>query len=280
MTIRVVTDSTCDLPAEVIAKYGISVVPLYINIGSRGYLDGVEISRAEFYNSLPAYAELPTTATPPPDKYLPAYETLRQQGATEILSIHISTTLSAVLDSARMAAQETKAIPVTVFDSRQLSLGTGFLVETAARLAQMGRSMSEILAALNEQVKRTYVFAALDTLKYLRRSGRLNGVVTGLGSLLQIKPIMKMHDGKADAERVRTLKRAIQRVIDLLAEKGPLERVAIVHTHALERVEQLRQQARRFLPAGEILTMDLTPVIGAHIGPGAVGFAVTTAKED
>ena len=168
MTIRVVTDSTCDLPAEVIAKYSISVVPLYINIGNRGYLDGVEISRAEFYNSLPTYAELPTTATPPPDKYRTAYETLRQQGATEILSIHISETLSGVLDSARMAAQETKAIPVTVFDSRQLSLGTGFLVETAGRLAQMGRSMSEILAALNEQVKRTYVFAALDTLKYLK----------------------------------------------------------------------------------------------------------------
>ncbi len=212
MSIRIVTDSTCDLPAEVIDRYGIGVVPLYINIGDRGYLDGVEITRAEFYNNLPTYKVQPTTAAPPPEKYRAVYETLAGQGATEILSIHISQALSAVVDTARLAAQEFKSIPVTVFDSQQLSLGTGFLVETAARLAQAGHSLSEILAALNDQIRRSYVFAALDTLKFLRRSGRLNGVASGLGSLLQLKPIMKMYDGKPDAERVRTRKRAMQRV--------------------------------------------------------------------
>jgi fatty acid kinase fatty acid binding subunit len=276
MPIRVVTDSTCDLPAEVIARYGISVIPLYINIGERGYLDGVEITRAEFYNQLPTCKVQPTTAAPPPEKYRAVYETLAQQEATEILSIHISKTLSAVVDTARLAAQEIKSIPVTVFDSRQLSLGTGFLVETAARLAQAGQTLDEILLALNNQIKRSYVFAALDTLKYLRRSGRMNGVVTGLGSLLQIKPIMKMYDSKPDSERVRTRRRAMQRVIELLGEKGPLERVAIVHTHAPERVEELRRQAAHLLPGGEILSMDITPVIGVHIGPGAAGFAVVT----
>jgi DegV family protein with EDD domain len=279
MSIRVVTDSTCDLPAEVIAQYEIGVVPLYINIGDRGYLDGIEITRAEFYNSLPAYKVHPFTAAPPPEKYQAMYEILTQQGATEILSIHVAKALSAVVDTARLAAHEFKSIPVTVFDSRQLSLGMGFLVETAARLAQAGRTLEEILAALNDQIGRTYVFAALDTLKFLRRSGRLNGVVTGLGSLLQIKPIMKMHDGKADAERVRTRKRAMQRVIDLLGEKGPLERVAIVHTHVPERVEELRRQAAELLPGGDILSIDITPVIGAHIGLGAAGFAVVTKKE-
>jgi DegV family protein with EDD domain len=279
MSIRVVTDSTCDLPAEVIASYGIGVVPLYINIGDRGYLDGVEITRAEFYNNLPTYTVQPTTAAPPPEKYWAIYETLAGQGATEILSIHISQALSAVVDTARLAAQEFKSIPVTVFDSQQLSLGTGFLVETAARLAQAGCTLEEILEVLNDQIRRSYVFAALDTLKFLRRSGRLNGVMAGLGSLLQLKPIMKMHDGKPDAERVRTRKRAMQRVVDLLREKGPLERVAIVHTHAPTYVEELRQQAAHLLPAGEILSMDITPVIGAHIGPGAAGFAVITEKE-
>jgi DegV family protein with EDD domain len=279
MSIRIVTDSTCDLPAEVIDRYGIRVVPLYINIGDRGYLDGVEITREEFYTNLPTYQVQPTTAAPPPEKYQAAYETLAGQGATEILSIHISQALSAVLDTARLAAQEFKSIPVTVFDSQQLSLGTGFLVETAARLAQAGRSMSEILAALNDQIRRSYVFAALDTLKFLRRSGRLNGVASGLGSLLQLKPIMKMYAGKPDAERVRTHKRATHRVVDLLREKGPLERVAIVHTHAPAHVEELRQLAAHLLPAGEILSMDITPVIGAHIGPGAAGFAVITEKE-
>jgi DegV family protein with EDD domain len=279
MSIRVVTDSTCDLPTELIDRLGISVVPLYINIGNRGYLDGVEITRAEFYDNLPVYKVQPMTAAPPPEKYRAVYATLAQQGATEILSIHISQTLSAVVDTARLAAQNIKSVRVTVFDSRQLSLGTGFLVETAARLAQTGGSMGEILAALNDQIRRSYVFAALDTLEFLRRSGRLNGVVAGLGSLLQIKPIMKMHDGKPESERVRTQKHAMQRVIDLLGEKGALERAAIVHTHALARVEQLRQQAAHLLPAGEILTMDITPVIGAHIGPGAAGFAVITKKE-
>jgi DegV family protein with EDD domain len=279
MSIRIVTDSTCDLPAEVIDRYGIRVVPMYINIGDRGYLDGVEITREEFYTNLPTYKVQPTTAAPPPEKYQAAYETLAGQGATEILSIHISQALSAVVDTARLAAREFKSIPVTVFDSQQLSLGTGFLVETAARLAQAGRSMSEILAALNDQIRRSYVFAALDTLKFLRRSGRLNGVASGLGSLLQLKPIMKMYAGKPDAERVRTHKRATHRVVDLLREKGPLERVAIVHTHAPAHVEELRQLAAHLLPAGEILSMDITPVIGAHIGPGAAGFAVITEKE-
>jgi len=279
MSIRIVTDSTCDLPAELIDRYGIHVVPLYINIGDRGYLDGVEITREEFYTNLPTYKVQPTTAAPPPEKYQAVYETLAGQGATEILSIHISQALSAVVDTARLAAREFKSIPVTVFDSQQLSLGTGFLVETAARLAQAGRSMSEILSALDDQIRRSYVFAALDTLKFLRRSGRLNGVASGLGSLLQLKPIMKMYAGKPDAERVRTHKRATHRVVDLLREKGPLERVAIVHTHAPTYVEELRQQAAHLLPAGEILSMDITPVIGAHIGPGAAGFAVITEKE-
>jgi DegV family protein with EDD domain len=278
MSIRIVTDSTCDLPAEVIARYGIGVIPLYINIGDQGYLDGVEITRREFYNNLPTYKVQPTTAAPPPEKYRAMYESMAQQGATEILSIHISKALSAVVDTAWLAAKEIESIPVTVFDSRQLSLGTGFLVETAARLAQAGHTRDEILAALDDQIKRSYVFAALDTLRFLRRSGRMNGVASSLGSILQLKPIMKMYDGKPDAERVRTQKRAQQRVIELLNEKGPLERVAILHTHALTQVEQLRQQAAHLLPAGEILEVDITPVIGAHIGPGAAGFAVIKEK--
>jgi DegV family protein with EDD domain len=279
MSIRIVTDSTCDLPAEVIARYGIGVIPLYINIGDRGYLDGVDLTRQEFYDNLPTYKVQPTTAAPPPEKYRSMYESMAQQGATEVLSIHVSKALSAVVDAARLATKEIKSIPVTVFDSRQLSLGTGFLVETAARLAQTGHPLDEILAALDDQIKRSYVFAALDTLKFLRRSGRVNRVMSGLGSLLQLKPIMKMYDGKPDAERVRTQKRALQRVIDLLEEKGSLERVAILHTHAPARVEELRRQAAHLLPAGEILAMDITPVIGAHIGPCAAGFAVVTEKQ-
>lgn len=279
MSIKIVTDSTCDLPADVIAKYGISVVPLYINIGKQGYLDGVDISREQFYKNLPTYPAHPTTAAPSPLKFHSVYDALADEGATEVLSIHISTSLSAVLDTARIAAQDTKSIPVTVFDSRQLSLGTGFLVEKAAELAAQGKTMGEIVNALNDQIKRSHVFAALDTLEFLKRSGRMNGTIAAMGTLLQLKPIVTMYDGKAGAERVRTRERATQRLLEMLHDVGNVERIAIVHTHSPERVAELRKQAAHLLPDGEILSTDITPVIGAHIGPGAVGFAIVSKSK-
>lgn len=275
MTVHIVTDSTCDLPADVIARYGISVVPLYINVGSQGFLDGIDMKRDEFYTRLPSFSTHPTTAVPSPQKFHAIYQALADEGASAILSIHISTALSGTVDVARSAAQETTAAPVTVFDSQQLSLGTGFLVETAAKMAAAGSSVSEILAALNDQVRRSHVFAALDTLEFLKRSGRMNKYLAGFASLLQIKPILTMYNGRPGTERVRTRDRALKRLVEMLAAVGTLERVAIVHTHALpERIAELRALAASFLPQGDILTADITPVIGAHIGPGAVGFAV------
>ncbi len=278
--IRIVTDSTCDLPLELIARHCVRVVPLYIHIGAREYLDGVEITREEFYRNLPAYPVHPTTAAPSPEKFRAVYEELARDGATEILSIHISSALSAVMNSARAAADETKSIPVTVFDSRQLSLGTGFLVETAARLAEQGAGMSEILDALNDQIRRSHVFAALDTLEFLKRSGRLNGTVAAMGTLLKVKPIVTMFDGKPGAERVRTRERATERLLEMLSRAGEIERIAMVHANAPARAEELRKQAEHLLPNDGIITADITPVIGAHIGPGAVGFALVTKRED
>ena len=278
MSIRIVTDSTCDLPEATTNEYGITVVPLYVNIGSQSYLDGVDLSREEFYERLPDYDPPPTTAAPGPQRFRQIYEGLAANGATEILSIHISVSLSAVVDSARSGAQETKAVPVTVLDSRQLSLGTGFLVVAAAKAAAEGCSMAEIIASLEALTLRTHVFAALDTLEFLRRSGRMNGTVAGLGNLLQIKPLLKMHDGDPTAERVRTSNGAANRLISLLSDLAPLEQVAVVHSHAPDKAESLRQRARHLLLEGEVPCVNLTPVIGAHIGPGAVGFACITAR--
>ncbi len=280
MSIRIVADSTCDLPAAVIRRYGITVIPLYVNIGKQGYLDGVDISREQFYKDLPTYLAHPTTAAPSPLKFHSVYDALADEGATQVLSIHISAALSAVVDTARIAAQETRSVPVTVFDSRQLSLGTGFLVETAARLASQDRSMGDILNALNDQIQRTRVFAALDTLEFLKRSGRMNGVVAAMGTLLQLKPIVTMYDGQPDAERVRTRERARQRLLEMLHAAGEVERAAILHTHSPERALEVRQHAAHLLPAGDIPAMVITPVIGAHIGPGAVGFAVVSKSVD
>lgn len=278
MPVRIVTDSTCDLPAEIISRYGIYVVPLYINIGGQGFLDGIDMKRDEFYTRLPTFPTHPTTAVPSPQKFRAVYDTLVDEGATEILSIHISVSLSATVDVARTAGKEVTSIPVTVVDSQQLSLGTGFLVETAAKLAAAGSSAAEILAKLNDQIQRSHVFAALDTLEFLKRSGRMNKYLAGFASLLQIKPILTMYNGKPGTERVRTRERAMKRLVEMLAAVGALERVAIVHTHTLpERIAELRAHAADLLQHIEILTEDITPVIGAHIGPGALGFAVVAA---
>ena len=278
MSVRIVTDSTCDLPAETIDQYGIHVVPLYINVGKQSFLDGIDITREEFYKKLPTFPEHPTTAVPSPQKFRLIYDALADEGATHVLSIHISVALSAVVDVARIAAQETNSALVTVLDSQQLSLGTGFLVETAAKLASAGHSISDILTSLNEQIKRSHVFAALDTLEFLRRSGRMNRFIANFGTLLQIKPILTMYAGKPGSERVRTRDRATKRLLEMLHDVGPIERLAIVHTHAPDRVAELRLHAASLFPDENVLVADITPVIGAHIGPGAAGFAVVGAE--
>jgi len=278
MSVRIVTDSTCDLPPEVISQYGIKVVPLYINVGNRGFLDGIDITREEFYKKLPGYPTHPTTATPSEQKFRAMYDALTDEGATQVLSIHISVALSAVANVARLAAQETTSVPVSVFDSRQLSMGTGFIVETAAKMAAAGCKLEDILVALNAQIKRSHVFAALDTLEYLKRSGRMNRFMANLGALLQLKPILTMNDGNPGNERVRTRERATRRVFEMLRNLGPLERLAIVHTHAPERVAELKLFVQDMFSASDILVADITPVIGAHIGPGAYGFAAVGAQ--
>jgi DegV family protein with EDD domain len=273
MTIRIVTDSTCDLPQKIIQQHGITVIPLYIQAGGRSYQDGVDLTRSEFYERLPSFQPAATTAVPGPDVFRTEYERLAAEGATGILSIHISEKLSGMVNVAREAAKETAAVPVTVFDSRQLSLGMGFEVLTAAEAAEAGRSMPEILAELEKQIARTHVFAALDTLEFLRRSGRMNAALATIGTLLQIKPFLKMYDGEPTAERVRTRTGAIKRLIELLLEFGPFEKAAILYSAAADRAQELLDEIRNLLPPGEIWMEEINPVIGAHIGPGVIGFA-------
>ena len=275
MTIRIVTDSTGDLPVDVAERHGIGVVPIYINIGEESYLDGIDISREDFYARLPDLNPAPTTALPGPALFLQTYQRLIDEGATEILSVHISRELSGVVDMAKLAAQDVP-VPVTVVDSGSLSLGLGFLAQAAAEAAAGGASMAEILALVEDQRRRTHVFAMLDTLEFLRRSGRMNRVLATVGGWLHLKPLLKMTDGSATAERILSGEASVRRLLALLEEALPLERVALVHTHALARAQALRDRARHLLPPGDVLSVDITPVLGAHLGPGAVGFACVT----
>jgi DegV family protein with EDD domain len=278
MTIRLVTDSTCDLPAEIIRQFNVTVIPLIITSGAEELRDGVDITRREFYSRLPDFKHSPKTAAPGPEFFRATYEGLAAEGADEILSIHISRQLSATIENAVQAAAETTAARVTAFDSRQLSLGTGFQVVAAARAAAQGRTLAEILDLLDGQIRRTHVCAALDTLEYMRRGGRMNGVITAMGTLLQIKPILKMYDGDATAERVRTRAGALKRLRALIAEHAPYEQAAILHSGAAERAQAMRGQLEDLLPPGEIWMEEINPVLGAHIGPGVLGFAGISAQ--
>jgi DegV family protein with EDD domain len=280
MSIRIVTDSNCDLPQAMVDEFGITVVPMYINIGTESYLDGVDMSRQEFYEGLPHFDTHPMTSVPGPGVFVETFETLAAEGATEILSIHIASSLSAMANSARLAAEQWDKLPVKVFDSGNLTLGTGLQVVAAAKAAAGGRSMAEIMALLEDLASRTYCFAALDTVEFLRRSGRLTRFQWALASVLQIKPLLKMNNGEYDMERVRTRKAALARVVHLLGGLGPLEELALVHTHAPEEAEALGREASYLDPKGALsLSAEVTPVIGTHIGPGAVGFVAIKARE-
>ena len=279
MSVKIVTDSTCDLPPEVVSELDLTVVPLYINVGQKSYLDGIDMSRQEFYERLPHFDHHPQTASPGPEMFRETYESLAEDGTDEILSIHIAESLSGTLNTAQLAADAAEGIRVTVLDSGQLSMGTGFLVAAAARAAQAGRSLAEIIEMVKEMGKRTHLFAGLDTLEFLQRSGRMSWAVSRIGNLLRIKPLLTMHDGEPNVHQVRTDRRAMQRLLDMLASLAPLEELALVHTNAPDKLRELRDRARHLFPNGrEPVEVDVTPVIGTHIGPGAAGFACVAAK--
>jgi len=279
MNIRIVTDSTCDLPTSIVEKHGITVVPLYINQGDKSYLDGVNLTREEFYRLLPGFRPAPSTATPSTDAFTQTWSKLADAGAQAILSIHISEKLSATVNAARVAADQFTRIPVTVLDSGQLSLGMGFIVEKAAQLAELGHQMEDILARLAEMMKRTYVFASLKTLEYLRRSGRMNFALASFGELLQIKPLLHMNQGNPVAHRVRTQSKATERMMDWLNEYTPFEKLAIVHAGVQHEAEEMVKRIKHLLPDGDIPVVQITPALGAHLGIGALGFAIVSKEK-
>ena len=278
MPVRIVTDSTCDLPPEVIAELKIAVVPLYVNFGSESYRDGVDLTRDQFYARLPGSHLSPTTSAPGTDAFVEVYQRLIAEGATGIVSIHIGSSLSNIFNVAQMAATSITAVPVRVMDGGQITLGTGFLVVHAARLAASGASPDEIVAAVKSMADRTHSFAALDTLEYLRRGGRVNLIMFSVGTLLRMKPMLKMHLGKVVTDRARTSSGAIDRLIQLALQLGPLEGVALVHASTPQRLELLRQQVQSRLQGVPIrMVGEVAPVIGAHVGPGAVGLVCIRA---
>ena len=282
MTIKIVTDSACDVPPELAEKLGITIVPVYLNIGERSYLEGAEMTREQFYSRLSSFSEYPTTAAPAVGTFTELYEQLTQAGATQILSMHIAHDLSATYNAARVGAVAADSAPVTLFDTRQITLGAGLLVLLAAEAAAAGRTIAEIMAMLNEKVSRTRVFGMIDSLESLHRSGRVSWAQFGIGTLLQIKPIMMIADGVISAAaKVRTRQRALSQMLKMVTEMAPFERLAIIHVNAQEAAEELYQlSSSLFSTFSEAAPMiqSITPAVGTHLGVGSVGFAAISAK--
>jgi DegV family protein with EDD domain len=274
MKLGIVTDSTCDLPKYLIEQYELEVVPSILIIDGKEYADGIGISREEFYQRLPSLKNQPTTAAPSIGEFSTRYEALLRRGCDQILSIHAAGTLTSILNVAKQAASDF-AKRVTCIDSTSLSLGLGFQVLAAAESAEMG--LDAALAAIKSAHKRLHVSAALDTMEYLKRSGRVPATVAMLGSLLSIKPLIELTNGEVKAiGAVRTTSKANERMLKFLLEGGELEKLAILHTgaepRAREFLNELMQRASQSVPR-DILMVNVTTVIGTHVGPNGLGFA-------
>lgn len=274
MKIGIVTDSTSDLPQYLIERHNIQVVPSILILEGKEYADGIGISREDFYNRLPTLQGKATTAAPSIGDFLAPYQALFSQGCDQIVSIHAASQLTTIINSARQAAKEF-GDKVTVVDSGSLSMGLGFQALAAVEEAESG--LGSALEALESTKKRLKVYAALDTLEYLKRSGRVPGVVAHLGRALSIKPIIEIKDGEVKPVGVaRTTKQNDERILNLLLEVGEMEKLAILHTNAETRAKkllsELMSRARRTVPH-EILFVNVTAVIGTHLGPNAIGFA-------
>jgi len=274
MKIGIVTDSTCDLPAHIAEQHEIEVVPSILIVDGKEYADGKGITREDFYTRLPSLQTPPTTAAPSIGEFSAPYESLLKRGYDHILSIHAAGKLSTIVNSARQAAHDFPD-KVTVIDSLSLSLGLGFQVLAAAEAAEDG--LKAALAAIESTRKRLHVIAALDTMEYLRRSGRVPSAVTFFGGILRIKPLIELIDGHLKpVGAVRTTKQSNLRVLQMLLEDGKMERLAIMHTNAEARAREvlsgLMEQASQSVPR-DILMVNVTTVIGTHVGPNGLGFA-------
>jgi DegV family protein with EDD domain len=278
--VRIVTDSTSDIPPEAAARLRITVVPAYVQIGNRSYRDGhstAGISREEFYTRLPTMSDVPTTAVPPAGEFAAAYRSLIGE-ADEVIVIVVAASLSGMYNVAHLGAREVPDLKVHVVDSGQTTMGLGWMVIAAAEAAAEDQSAQEILTLIEDVKHRVHVYAMLDTLEYLHRSGRVSWARAKAAQVLRIKPIVELLSGEVrDVGRARTRRHAIERLVELTRALGPLERLAILHTHASE-TEGLRHRLADLCSPQRLLTVAVTTIIGAHVGPAGLGVAAVIAK--
>lgn len=272
MTVRIVTDSTADLPPGMAEELGVVVVPLRVSFGDEVYRDGVDLTPDQFFAKLAASSSLPTTSQPSAGDFLEVYQALHQE-ADGIVSIHIAASLSGTVQSALLARQSLQAAcPIEIVDSRSVSLGLGLVVIKAAAAARAGAPLADVVAVARRALQRLHIFFMVDTLEYLQRGGRIGRAQAFLGTLLQVKPILCLRDGEVHPlERTRTRARALDRLFELISALPCVSDYGVIHATTPDDAQALAQRLRAATPHAQLYMSRLGPVVGTHAGPGVVG---------
>jgi DegV family protein with EDD domain len=276
MAIQIVTDSTSDIPAEEAERLGICVVPVVIVLHEQSFRDGLDISRGELYRRMTSTGHIPTTSSPSVGAFAEAYESILQRGVQHILSLHPASALSGIYNSARLAAAHFPG-KITVMESGQISLGTGFQVISAAEAAARGFTLEPLRQLVLNTRARVHLIAMINNLNHLALSGRVSTLLAGISNLLQIKILLSVVEGTVNrVAQVRTHTQGLTTLMEMAESWGPLERIAVVHANARTAAELLRAQLMQKLEEMRLfldrpMMVEITPAIGVHTGPGAVG---------
>ena len=277
MSIRIVTDSTADLPPEVVSEYQIEAVPLTVLFGDEELRDGVDITAEHFFTRMQREAELPTTSQPSAGAFREVYERLAGEGATEIMSIHVSGKLSGTLEAAYQGAAGLD-VRVVHIDSQLASLALGLGVIAAAKAVRDGATVEEARTLVDDQFRRTHTFFVLDTVENLRRGGRIGRAQGFIGSLLKVKPILGFEAGEVvPVARARTRPKAIEETLRRAAAYRPIVQAMAVHATTPDDLEYLVSRLRGIAPDAPVLTGMIGPTVGVHGGAGLLGFAVVSS---
>jgi DegV family protein with EDD domain len=275
MTVKVVTDSTADIPVELARELGITVIPLYIHFGQKVYQDGVDITADEFYQRLITEPELPKTSAPSSGAFSEAYYRLATE-TNEIISIHISTKLSATYNSALVGQRPIDTdCQIKIIDSLSTTIGLGLIVITAAKAALAGANLQEITELITQTIPNTHLFATVDTLEYLHKGGRIGKAQALLGSVLNIKPLITIQDGEVyPLERVRGRSKAITRLCELASKFKKPKEIALAHTTTPDELQTLATRISSDFPDRQIYKSRTGSTIGTYLGPGGLTVAI------
>ena len=280
MTIKIVTDSTSDLPQDVAESMGIEVVPLNVHFGTDGYKDRVDLTPDRFYDLLINGDVFPTTSQPSVGEFIDVYKRLAPD-ADGIVSVHVSEKVSGTMNSARLASQQAEVdCPIEVVDTYLASMGVGMVVMEVARVAGSGGDMNEVTLAARDAVTRCQCFVLLDTLEYLQKGGRIGKAQALLGNLLRIRPLIIVQDGEVHTlGKERTRRKGIAKLISTATEFAPLAGVAVMYSTSPDEAHTLAQDLTSLMEGDqEPMVLQFGPTLGTYVGPDALGIGLISAR--